>query len=108
MFCMKLEMPATVMEMAMITRDLLAPATRRIGPTNRLIRPVLSRPAPMMMTAMIEMTALLLMPTNASFGEIRPRRGRETIIRMATTSTRTHSTIKRKMAIPIMIMTRII
>ena len=62
-----------------------------IGRATWFINPVLSRPAPMMITAMIEQTALLLNPTNASLGEIRPVIGRSTIMRMPTTSTRTHS-----------------
>jgi hypothetical protein len=108
MFCMKLEMPATVTEMAITIRDVELPAILNTGETTRLMIPVLSRPAPMMITAMMEMTAFELNPTKASFGVTRRSRGRHTIMRMATTSTRIHSTMKRKTATPIMIMTRII
>ena len=107
MFCIKLEMNATVIEIAMITREVLLPAMRMTGLTSLLIIPVLSRPAPMIITAMIEITALLLIPTNASLGVTRCNRGKLTIIKMATTSTRTHSTTKRKTARAIIHITRI-
>ena len=107
MFCMKLEMKATVKEMAMIMREALLPATTITGLTSLLMRPVRSSPAPMMITAMMDITALLLMPTKASFGVTRCNKGKATIIRIATTSTRTHSTTKRKTARPIMHITRI-
>ena len=56
---------------------------------------------------MIDTTALEERPEKASAGVTRCKRGRVTIIRMATTSTRTHSTMNRNTATPIMIMTRI-
>jgi hypothetical protein len=57
---------------------------------------------------MMETTALLLNPIKACLGETRPSKGSVTIMIMATTSTRTHSIINRKTAIPIMAITMII
>ena len=92
----------------MTMRDWLLPATLSMGPTSRLTTPVLSSPAPMIITAMIDTTALLERPENASDGVTKCNRGRVTIIKMATTSTRTHSTMNRNTATPIITMTRII
>ena len=107
-FCMKLEIMATVSEMKITIRDWLRPATFKMGPTRRFTTPVLSNPAPIIITAMMDTTALLDRPEKASAGVTKCKRGRTTIIRMATTSTRTHSTMNRNTAIPIIIMTRII
>jgi hypothetical protein len=49
----------------------------------------------MMITAIMEQTALLLNPTKASLGDTRPIRGSMTIIIIPTTSTLTHSKINR-------------
>ena len=68
MFCIKLEIPATVTPIAITTRDELFPAILTTGLTIRLMRAVLSNPAPMMITAMMEITALLLNPEKASLG----------------------------------------
>ena len=91
MFCIMLEMTPTVPEMRIMMRLSLAPASLMMGPATWFITPVLSRPAPMMMTAMIEQTALLLSPTKACLGAMRPSIGSRTIIRTPTTSTLIHS-----------------
>ncbi len=91
MFCIMLEITPTVPEMRIMMRFSLAPASLMMGPATWFITPVLSRPAPMMMTAMIEQTALLLSPTKACLGAMRPSIGSRTIIRTPTTSTLIHS-----------------
>jgi hypothetical protein len=63
-FCMKLEIMPTVLEIIGMMRASPVPPTLRIKPATLLMMPVLSRPAPMIMTAMIDMTALLEKPSN--------------------------------------------
>ena len=65
-FCMKLEMKPTVPEIAGMMRASVRPANFRMVEATLPIRPVLSRLAPMIMTAMIEITALLENPRNSS------------------------------------------
>ncbi|EKD38186.1 MAG: hypothetical protein ACD_75C00833G0002 [uncultured bacterium] len=60
--------------------------------------PVLFKPAPIIMTAMIDTTALELSPAIASSAVITPVRGKRTIIRRPTRSTRNRSVTKRKIA----------
>jgi hypothetical protein len=91
MFCIKLEMTATAPEKSKMMRRRLEPAIRNNGLTPRLITPVWLRPWPIMITAMIEMTAVLDSPWKASRPSTSPSRGSATMIRMATTSTRNHS-----------------
>ena len=64
MFCIKLEITPTVTEITLITRPSASPPYFRIFPATWLMTPVLSRPAPMIMTAIIEITALLEYPSN--------------------------------------------
>ena len=65
-FCMKPEITPTEPAMAGTMRRSECPARRRIAAATRLMRPVLSRPAPMIITAMIDTTALLAKPANSS------------------------------------------
>lgn len=58
--------------MAITMREELLPAIQSTGLTMSLTTSVLCRPAPMMITAMIEMTALLLRLEKASFGVTSP------------------------------------
>ena len=108
MFCIILDMIPTVPDTSVMTFFSLLPANLIIGPATLFITPVLSRPAPIMITAMMETTALLLKPTNASLGDIRPIRGRSAIMIIPTTSTLTHSKINRTTAKPSTIMVKII
>ncbi len=98
MFCIILEIIPTVPDIRVITFFSLFPASLTMGPATLFITPVLSRPAPMIITAMMETTALLLNPKNASLGVTRPIRGSKTIMMIPTTSTRTHSKINNTIA----------
>ena len=102
-FCMKDEITPTVEEMIGIMRFSLAPPTRNIHWATDVMAPVLSRPAPMIITAMIETTAFEEKPSNISRGSLRPSRPgtyesrpRITRIRIAATSTRTISDTNKK------------
>ena len=68
-FCMKLEMTPTAPDIAGMTRASVRPAYFRMAPATRPIRPVLSSPAPMIITAMMDITALLEKPMNWSSRE---------------------------------------
>ena len=98
MFCIMLEIMPTVPDMRVITFFSLLPASLIMGPATLFITPVLSSPAPMIITAIMEQTALLLNPTKASLGDTRPIRGSMTIIIIPTTSTLTHSKTNRIIA----------
>ncbi len=63
-FCMKLEMTPTVPEMSGMIRASVVPPTRVMKPATRDMIPVWSNPAPMIMTPMMEITALLANPSN--------------------------------------------
>ncbi len=93
-FCIKLEMEATVADRMIMIRVLLLPANLIISWESIFIRPALSRPAPIMITAIIETTAFEPSPLMASSAPITPVSGRMTIINKPTTSTRTNSKIK--------------
>jgi len=95
MFCIILEMMPTVPDISVMTFFSLLPASLIMGPATLFITPVLSKPAPMIITAIMEHTALLLKPTKASVGDTRPISGSITIMIMPTTSTLTHSKINR-------------
>ena len=97
-FCIKLEIKATVDEISVTIRLSLFPANLRIMRASEFMAPVLSRPAPIMMTAIMETTALLDKPLMASLGVTRPSNGSPTIMIIPTTSTRTHSKINSRMA----------
>jgi len=96
MFCIKLEMNATVPEIRVMILTWLFPASRMIWREKVFITPVLSRPSPMMMTAMIETTALELNPLMASDASITPDSGNSTIIKRPTMSTLTTSKTNRR------------
>ena len=64
-FCMKLEITPTVEEIRKMIRDSVLPPTLVIHAATVDIAPVRSSPAPMIMTAMIEMTALEPNPLNS-------------------------------------------
>lgn len=61
-FCMKLEITATVPDNNRMVRRRLSPVRRSRGRMPLMITPVWSRPRPMMMTAMIDTTAVLDSP----------------------------------------------
>jgi hypothetical protein len=105
-FCMKLEMKPTVPEMMGMMRFSVEPPALRMKPASLPITPVLSRPAPMIITAMMEITALLAKPLNnwvagtspcsrPSQGPTRLVRPSSTMMLMAATSTATTSDTKR-------------
>ena len=97
-FCIILEIIPTVPDISVITFFSLLPASLTMGPATLFITPVLSSPAPMIMTAMMEQTALLLRPTKASWGVTSPINGSITIMIIPTTSTLTHSKTKSTIA----------
>ncbi len=63
-FCMNEEINPTVAEMIGMMRHSVVPPTFRMNAATLLMIPVLSSPAPMIMTAMIEITALEENPSN--------------------------------------------
>ena len=63
-FCRKLEITPTVPETIGSTRASVVPPTFRMVAATRFMSPVLSSPAPTIMTAMIEMTAFEAKPSN--------------------------------------------
>ena len=88
-FCMKEDITPTVPEMIGMMRPSVVPPTWRIPAATWLITPVLSRPAPMIMTAMMETTALLAKPSNSRVSGTRPRsRLRRSSIRVRTSAWR--------------------
>jgi hypothetical protein len=107
-FCMKLEMMATVAEMSGMMRRSVRPPCLRIRPATVFMTPVLSRPLPMIITAMIEITALLAKPSNRCWpdtngysspnhaGPASDSRPSRTIMQTAATSTSTTSNTNRK------------
>src|SRR3989339_721271 len=95
-FCIMLEMMPTVPAIRRMTLLSLLPARARMGLATLFITPVLSRPAPMIITAIMEQTALLERPEKASLGVTRPIMGNRTIIIIPTTSTLTHSKINKQ------------
>ena len=64
MFCMKLEIQATQTDKITVIRPSVLPATFNILPAITPITPVLSRPAPIIITAIIDITALDEKPSN--------------------------------------------
>ncbi len=95
-FCMKLEMKPTVPDTAGMMRASVWPASFRITPATRVMSPVLSRPAPMIMTPMMEITALPAKPWNRSLvgtsGWARPRASLKELIIPSSTITVTAAT----------------
>ena len=67
-FCIKLEITPTLLETIGTMRASLLPPCFNIVAATLLIKPVLSRPAPIIMTAIIESTALDEKPVNKSEG----------------------------------------
>ena len=65
-FCRKLEMMPTVPETIGRTRDSVLPPRFSMVAATLFMMPVLSRPAPTIMTAMMEMTALDAKPLKRS------------------------------------------
>jgi len=96
-FCIKLEIKATVPEIRPMILISLLPASLMIWCAKTFITPVLSRPAPIIMMAIIETTALELRPLIAWEASMTPERGRSIIIRSPTMSTRTISNINKHM-----------
>jgi hypothetical protein len=67
-FCMNEEVTPTTLETIVTIRFSARPPTRRMRPASSVITPVLSRPPPRIITAMIETTALLENPENSTEG----------------------------------------
>jgi len=78
--------------------EALDPAARITGFTAPDTSPTLFNPALTIITPMMAMTALELSPVKVALESKRLSSGSDTIISMATTSTRTHSTMKRNTA----------
>ncbi len=72
MFCMKLEMHPTDAEMIVMTRPSVRPPNFKILPAAWLMIPVLSRPAPIIITAIMAITALLEKPSKRYSSGTRP------------------------------------
>jgi hypothetical protein len=89
---------ATAPAINIIMRDGLFPESFKRGITSLLTTPVFSKAPPKIITAIIDITALLLKPLMASSGVIKLpptkilRMGSATMTIIATTSTETHST----------------
>ena len=101
-FCIKLEIMPTVPEIMSMILDSAVPPNLVIQAATIDMTPVRSKPAPMIITAIIDMTALLANPSKSLRTSASPSRpGRTdkhpsvTITRMAATSTRTISETKR-------------
>ena len=99
-FCIKLDITATVDEIITMILASLCPASFIICEATTFMTPVLFSPAPRIITAMIETTALELSPAMASSGLITPDNGNNTIISRPTRSTRSKSKTNRTMAKP--------
>jgi hypothetical protein len=106
-FCMNEEIPPTVPEMSGMMRASVLPPMRMMKPATRDMMPVLSSPAPMIITAMMEITALDEKPSNRLpsgtspvsspiSGANRLVRPSSTITVTAATSTPTTSNANRK------------
>ena len=106
-FCIKDETKPTEPDIIGIIRLSVLPPIFRIYPANLDINPVLSRPAPIIITAIIEITALDAKPSNNVEGSAKLcnpgnwlNRPKVTIARMAVRSIRKASVTKRKTVIP--------
>ena len=71
-FCMNDEINPTVPEMIGTMRCSVDPPTRKIQAATLLIRPVLSKPAPMIITAIMEITAFEANPSKIWFTSAKP------------------------------------
>ena len=63
-FCMNDEIKPTVADIIGIIRPSVVPPTFKMNPATLVIKPVLSKPAPIIITATIDITALLAKPLN--------------------------------------------
>ena len=99
-FCIRLEITATVAETISIIRFSPVPAILIICVATVFITPVFFNPAPIIIMAMMETTASELNPATASSGVTTPESGNKTIMRSPTRSTRSRSKTKRIMARP--------
>ena len=71
-FCKKLEIKPTVPDTTGMMRFSVVPPNFRIRAATVFISPVLSSPAPIIITAIIEITALEAKPSNKWFTSARP------------------------------------
>ena len=101
-FCIKLEMIPTVPDTKGVIRVSVEPPFFRIQLATRLMMPVLSSPAPIIITAIIDMTALLEKPSKSSAEFMTGSRPGTMVVRpsntmmvTAATSIRTTSETKR-------------
>ena len=107
-FCIKLEIIPTVPEISGVMRVSVLPPLASIQLATRLMMPVLSSPAPIIMTAIMDMTALLENPSNNSLDEITGSRPGATVdnpsatimdtaaTSMRTTSLTNKNTVKKR------------
>ena len=114
-FCMNEEMIPTDPEIIGMILASVAPPSLRIKPATLDIKPVLSSPAPIIMTAIMEMTALDAKPSNSrdvSAKLLKPgtwlSRPKATIVKIAVKSIRNNSVIKRVTVTPKIAKTTII
>ena len=106
-FCIKDEITPTEPDIMGIIRRSVLPPIFKMYPATFDINPVLSRPAPMIIIAIIEITALDAKPSNNVEGSARLckpgnwlKRPKVTIARMAVRSMRKASVTKRKTVTP--------
>ncbi len=98
-FCIRLEIPPTVPDINGMILLAVLPPIRNMKAATTVITPVLSRPAPSIMTAIMEITALEAKPLNNWSDGTRPSKPTSTMIDKATTSTLTTSNTNRTMVI---------
>jgi len=103
-FCMKLEIRPTAPDMSGVIRLSVVPPLRSIQFATRFMSPVLSSPAPIIITAIIDITALLENPSKSSFESITGcnpgstvDKPSATMMDTAATSMRTISLTNKKM-----------
>ena len=96
-FCITPEIRPTVPDTSGTIRPTVLPPTLSIHLETTVIAPVRSSPAPRIITAMMEITALDANPLNRSRDGTRPSRPMATITRSAAISTRTSSETNRPM-----------
>jgi hypothetical protein len=94
-FCMKLDITATVPDTIGMMRFSLLPPILNMCAASLVSSPVRSRPAPRIMTAIMEMTALLAKPSNKCSVGTMLLKPRASMMRIAATSTRTISKTNR-------------
>jgi len=100
MFCINAEINPTVTETRPTSFFSLDPAVLIIDSVTRFMAPERSTPYPRIMTAIIDITALLARPENASAGFTSPSQARLIMTISAIMSTRSNSLTNRKIVMP--------